>query len=67
MPGKEHKADEAAIRRLDEEWGNAATAKNLDAVVGFYAGDGSLVWPEQRAVPWYRADSHQLEEDDACL
>ncbi len=50
MPAKSHKADEAAIRRLDEEWGNAATEKNLAAVVGFYAGDGSLVWPEQRPV-----------------
>jgi ketosteroid isomerase-like protein len=37
MQGEKHKADEAAIRRLDEEWGKAASAKNLDAVVGFYA------------------------------
>src|SRR5262245_38955048 len=50
MQGERHKADEAAISRLDEEWGNAATAKNLDAVVGFYAPDGSLVWPERPAV-----------------
>lgn len=50
MQGDRHKADEAAIRRLDEEWGKAATAKDLDAVVGFYAHDGSLVWPGELAV-----------------
>lgn len=50
MQGEKHKADEAAIRRLDEEWGKAASAKNLDAVVGFYAHDGSLVWPGEPAV-----------------
>lgn len=45
MTGDKHKADEALIRNLDEAWGKAASAKNLDAVVAFYAGDGSLVWP----------------------
>ena len=50
MQGERHEADEAAIRRLDQEWGKAATEKNLAAVVGFYADDGSLVWPGQRAV-----------------
>jgi uncharacterized protein (TIGR02246 family) len=40
-----HKADEALIRKLDDDWGKAASAKNLDAVVSFYAADGSLVWP----------------------
>lgn len=45
MPDDKHKTDEAAIRRLDEAWGKAATAKDLEAVVGFYAHDGSLVWP----------------------
>lgn len=47
---EKHKADEAAIRRLDEEWGKAATNKDLDAVVSFYAHDGSLVWPDEPAV-----------------
>ena len=37
--------DEAEIRALDAAWGKAATAKDLDAVVDFYAPDGSLVWP----------------------
>lgn len=50
MQGEKHKADEAAIRRLDDEWGKAASAKNLAAVVDFYAHDGSLVWPGQPAV-----------------
>jgi ketosteroid isomerase-like protein len=45
MQAEKHKADESAIRKLDEEWGKAATDKELDAVVGFYAHDGSLVWP----------------------
>lgn len=45
MSSEKHKADEAAIRKLDEEWGKAASAKDLDAVVAFYASDGSLVWP----------------------
>lgn len=50
MQGDKHKADEAAIRRLDEEWGKAATDKDLEAVVAFYAHDGSLVWPGEPAV-----------------
>jgi ketosteroid isomerase-like protein len=50
MQGEKHKADEAAIRRLDEEWGRAASTQKLDAVVGFYAHDGSLVWPGEPAV-----------------
>lgn len=45
MTSDRHKADEALIRKLDEDWGKAASAKNLDAVVSFYAADGSLVWP----------------------
>src|SRR5262245_14344519 len=46
MQAERHRADQAAIRRLDEEWGKAATDKKLDVVVGFYAHDGSLVWPD---------------------
>jgi uncharacterized protein (TIGR02246 family) len=38
------------IRRLDEEWGNAASTKDLEAVVSFYADDGSLVWPDTAPV-----------------
>ena len=39
------KSDEDIIRKLDEDWGNAASAKKLDAVVAVYAADGALVWP----------------------
>ncbi|MFN4142401.1 YybH family protein [Aestuariivirga sp.] len=51
MNGKHHHEDgdfrkeEKRIRELDRLWGEAASAKNLDAVVAFYAADGSLVWP----------------------
>jgi uncharacterized protein (TIGR02246 family) len=44
---KKHDPDEAEIRALDAEWGKAATAKNLDRVMKFYASDGSVVWPDQ--------------------
>jgi uncharacterized protein (TIGR02246 family) len=37
--------DESTIRELDDAWGKAASAKDLEAVVAFYAPDGSLVWP----------------------
>ena len=37
-------ADEAAIRKLDADWSNAAAAKQLDAVVAYYA-DGATVMP----------------------
>ncbi|GLR83343.1 YybH family protein [Bradyrhizobium iriomotense] len=44
---KKHDAEEAAIRELDKKWSEAATAKNMDRVMEFYATDGSLVWPDQ--------------------
>jgi ketosteroid isomerase-like protein len=40
------KKDELRIRKLDAQWGDAASIKDLDTVVGFYAPEGSLVWPE---------------------
>jgi uncharacterized protein (TIGR02246 family) len=42
-----HGPDEAAIRALDAEWSKAATARDLDRVITFYATDGSVVWPDQ--------------------
>lgn len=39
------KKEDLRIRELDRLWGEAATAKDLDAVLAFYAADGSLVWP----------------------
>ena len=50
MPSVNKKADEKKIRALDKQWGEAATRKDLDAVVAFYAPDGSLVWPDAPAV-----------------
>lgn len=38
--------DDLRIRELDKLWGDAATAGDVPAVVGFYAPDGSLVWPD---------------------
>ena len=43
---KKHGSDEAEIRALDAEWSAAATAKNIDQVMKFYASDGSVVWPD---------------------
>lgn len=43
-------ADNTAITQLDKGWGEAASSKNLDAVVAFYAEDGTLVWPDQPPV-----------------
>ncbi|WP_421696452.1 YybH family protein [Aestuariivirga sp.] len=45
MKAKNFESNDKQIRKLDKQWGEAATAKNLEAVVGFYAKDGSLVWP----------------------
>src|SRR6476620_8411870 len=44
---KKYDAEEAAIRDLDAKWSRAATAKNMDEVMKFYATDGSVVWPDQ--------------------
>jgi uncharacterized protein (TIGR02246 family) len=44
---KKYDAEEAAIRDLDAKWSKAATAKNMDEVMKFYATDGSVVWPDQ--------------------
>src|ERR1039458_1891129 len=38
-------AEDKAIRKLDAEWGDAATAGKLEEVVAFYAPTGSVVWP----------------------
>lgn len=42
--------DDRRIRELDRLWGDAASRKDLDAVLAFYAVDGSLVWPNTRPV-----------------
>jgi ketosteroid isomerase-like protein len=44
-------ADEATLRKADEDWSNAAgTAKDLDKVVGFYAADALVMPPNGTAV-----------------
>jgi ketosteroid isomerase-like protein len=49
MLATKHGADEKAIRKLDVEWGEAACKGDLNAVVAFYASDGSAVWPDAPA------------------
>lgn len=50
MNRSQHKAIEDRIRELDAAWGEAATKKDLEKTVSFYAPDGSLVWPSQEAI-----------------
>lgn len=50
MPSGKHRTDLQQIKALDRQWGADATAGNLEAVVGLYARDGSLVWPDQPVV-----------------
>jgi ketosteroid isomerase-like protein len=38
--------DDEQIRELDRLWGEAASTKELDRVVAFYAADASLLWPD---------------------
>jgi uncharacterized protein (TIGR02246 family) len=42
---KAQKQSEQEIRKLDVQWGKAASRKDLRATVAFYAKDGSVVWP----------------------
>jgi uncharacterized protein (TIGR02246 family) len=49
------KQAEKAIRKLDVQWGQAATKKDLAATLAFYATDGSLVWPGAPAAHGTRA------------
>ena len=50
MAQAKDEADRQKIRELDVQWGDAACKGDLDAVVAFYASDGSLVWPDQPVV-----------------
>ena len=42
-------ADEAALRKADEEWSKAAALRDLDKTVSYYA-DGAMVMPPNDAV-----------------
>jgi uncharacterized protein (TIGR02246 family) len=47
--GARHHDDEQAIKDLDAAWSEAAGKMDLERVVGFYAPDGSVVWPDHPA------------------
>jgi uncharacterized protein (TIGR02246 family) len=55
MSDKKHHHEEAAIRKLDEEWSDAAQKKDLDKVITFYATNGSVVWPGDPAAHGHAA------------
>ena len=40
-------ADEATIRNLDAQWAKSAAAKDVDAAVGYYSDDASLLAPNE--------------------
>jgi uncharacterized protein (TIGR02246 family) len=42
--------DEATIRRLDADWVKTAAAKDVDAWVGFYANDASVLPPNEKVM-----------------
>jgi uncharacterized protein (TIGR02246 family) len=42
--------DEATIRKLDEAWSQAASSKQLDAVVSYYSDDASLLPPGEPTI-----------------
>jgi ketosteroid isomerase-like protein len=40
-------ADEATLRSLDAQWAKSAAAKDVDAAVGYYSDDASLLAPNE--------------------
>ena len=49
MKAKKRNSEEAAIRKLDKGWSDAAQAKKLNRVKQYYAKNGSVVWPDMTA------------------
>jgi uncharacterized protein (TIGR02246 family) len=45
-----HAADKAAITALDAAWGDAVGRRDLEAVLGLYADDATLAWPNEPAI-----------------
>jgi ketosteroid isomerase-like protein len=43
-------ADEAALKKLDDEWSKAAGAKEVDKTVSYYADDASVMPPNSSAL-----------------
>ena len=55
-------ADENTIRDLDVAWGEAACRHDLDAVMSFYAQDGSLAWTQSPPAHGHKAIRADWEE-----
>ena len=48
-PVVDAKAEEQAIRQLDDQWNAAIAKKDVEACVNFYAPDGVAMWPNVSA------------------
>jgi ketosteroid isomerase-like protein len=48
-PPADAKADEAAIRSLEEQWSAAANKKDLEGTLSFYSASGATMWPDAPA------------------
>lgn len=48
-PKIDARADEQAIRTLDEQWGPAVSKTDVEAAVAMYTADASLLWPDAPA------------------
>ena len=48
-PAVDAKAEEQAIRQLDDQWNAAMAKKDVEACVNFYASDGVAMWPNVTA------------------
>jgi ketosteroid isomerase-like protein len=46
-PPDTHVADEAAIRKADTDWANAAQSKQVDAWVAYYSDDAAVLPPNE--------------------
>lgn len=49
VPAADPKADEAAIRSLEEQWSAAANKKDLETTLSFYSPVGATMWPDAPA------------------
>ena len=45
-PAVDARAEEQAIRALDDQWNAAIAKKDVEACVSFYAPDGVAMWPD---------------------
>jgi uncharacterized protein (TIGR02246 family) len=49
-PAVDTKAEEQAIRQLDDQWNAALQKKDADAAASFYAPDAAAMWPDAPAI-----------------